>query len=57
MNKYRVELTAIVEAETANEAIAKLLEDLEQYDILVKEYGIFEENVTSEIVLNHEYTS
>ena len=43
MNKYQVELTAIVEAGSADEAIAKLLDDPKKY-------------FASEIVLNHEYT-
>lgn len=56
MNKYQVELTAIIEARSADEAIAKLLDDPKKYAVKIIEQSVTEKNFTSEIVLNHEYT-
>ena len=56
MNKYQVELTAIIEARNADEAIAKLLDDPKKHAVKIIEQSVTEKNFTSEIVLNHEYT-
>lgn len=52
MNKYQVELTAIVEAKNADEAIVKLLDDPKQYAVKIIERSVTEKDFTSEIVLN-----